>query len=83
MTKKHFIALADRINETKDIVKFSTFHLGVLADFCKSQNPHFNEERWLSYIAGECGPNGGTIKPPRKPRYVTPERKLARRLEGL
>ncbi len=31
----------------------------VLADFCASQNPQFNRERWLSYIAGTCGKNGG------------------------
>jgi hypothetical protein len=29
-----------------------------LADFCASQNPQFNRERWLAYIARECGPNG-------------------------
>ena len=32
-----------------------------LADFCKSQNGMFNRERWMSYIAGECGPNGGKL----------------------
>lgn len=33
-----------------------------LADFCQAQNPRFNRGRWLSYIAGECGPNGGKVK---------------------
>lgn len=33
-----------------------------LADFCKSQNYRFDRGRWLAYIAGECGPNGGKIK---------------------
>jgi hypothetical protein len=33
-----------------------------LADFCKSQNPRFDRERWLNYIAGKCGPNGGAKK---------------------
>ena len=32
----------------------------LLADFCQSQNPRFNRERWLGYIAGKCGPSGGT-----------------------
>ena len=32
-----------------------------VADFCASQNPHFNRARWLAYIAGECGPNGGKV----------------------
>lgn len=53
-----------------------------LEEFCVPQNHQFNRERWLAYIAGECGPNGGAIKPPCKPRMVTPERRLARRLEG-
>ncbi len=31
----------------------------VMADFYQSQNSQFNRERWLAYIAGECGPNRG------------------------
>lgn len=30
-----------------------------LADFCAAQNGNFKRDRWLGYIAGECGPNGG------------------------
>lgn len=33
-----------------------------LADFCQSQNSQFNRQRWLGYIAGENGPNGGGRK---------------------
>ena len=33
----------------------------MLADFCASQNSRFDRERWLGYIAGECGPNGGKV----------------------
>ena len=67
MTKKNFIALADAIREHNHrnwhiVNHFQQTHLETLADFCKSQNPNFNRERWLSYIAGECGSNGGTIK---------------------
>ena len=25
----------------------------------EAQNPNFDRERWLAYVAGECGPNGG------------------------
>lgn len=73
MTKKHFIALADVIRQfgerqrkadstalirtngllTTDLLTQA------LADFCASQNPRFQRGRWLAYIAGECGPNGG------------------------
>lgn len=34
-----------------------------LARFCSRQNPRFNRERWLGYIAGECGPSGGIVPP--------------------
>jgi hypothetical protein len=74
MTKKNFVALADSIKEHNRAVdtynraglnggaSFNDSHLHTLAAFCASQNPRFNRERWLAYIAGECGPNGGSIK---------------------
>jgi hypothetical protein len=70
MTKKNFIALANCIISAnsrcsvyvQDHLRFSDNQISKLADFCQSQNPNFNRERWLSYIAGECGSNGGTIK---------------------
>ena len=60
MSKKHFIALADHIKTST--APFTTEHLEVLAGFCKSQNGRFNRERWLGYIRGENGPNGGKVK---------------------
>lgn len=69
MTKKHFIALADAIREHNRTAmgplsgpKFSEAQLVALADFCQSQNPRFDCLRWLGYIAGTCGPNGGAIR---------------------
>lgn len=69
MSKKHFIALADAIREHNSIRwadnrnrQFCPEQIEALASFCKSQNPQFNWERWTSYIAGECGPNGGQGK---------------------
>jgi hypothetical protein len=61
MSKKHFIALADQIiiENKYGQHKFSTGQLEFLANFCQSQNSAFNRERWLDYIAGKCGPNGG------------------------
>jgi hypothetical protein len=64
MTKKHFIALADFLKQytsgfQRSGEKFTPRQIELLADFCKSQNSNFIRERWLSYIAGECGPNGG------------------------
>lgn len=64
MTKKHFIALADQIIETNRIFAnkpFTPTAISTLADFCAAQNPNFNRERWLGYIAGENGKNGGKV----------------------
>jgi hypothetical protein len=66
MTKKHFIALANTIIRSAPADRsaqgtFSRDAILELADFCASQNPQFNRERWLAYIAGECGPNGGKV----------------------
>jgi len=76
MTKQHFIALADAIRQGATSEEqpcprcgLSLQHAGwqdwqiyTLADFCQSQNPNFNRQRWLDYIAGKCGQNGGAIK---------------------
>jgi hypothetical protein len=73
MSKKHFIALADAIRAYNleactphggcvSPLKFGHTQLLAIADFCASQNPRFNRERWLAYIAGTCGPNGGKVK---------------------
>ena len=66
MTKQHFIALADEMSnffatnagrEMDDITR------GILVDhlarFCQSQNSQFMRGRWIAYLNGECGPNGG------------------------
>lgn len=52
MTKKHFIALADAIRfyNSREHVKFNRKQVSALADFCQSENYHFNRVRWLTYI---------------------------------
>lgn len=57
MTKKHFIALADALKQAP--MNFTSEQLEVLADFCQEQNGEFKRERWLGYIRGENGKNGG------------------------
>lgn len=66
MSKKQFIALADAIRafdgeRHKGEGRFSVSQLWALAAFCQKQNPNFDRDRWLGYIAGENGPNGGKI----------------------
>lgn len=67
MSKKDFIALANAIKEhnrvldTRSLAAFRPEHLDTLATFCRMQNPRFKRDRWLGYIAGENGPNGGSI----------------------
>ena len=60
MTKKHFIALADFIKRNER--EFNNNQIELLADFCGYQNTRFNRSRWLQYIAGVCGKNGGKVK---------------------
>jgi hypothetical protein len=60
MSKKDFIALADFIKNSD--VKFTDEHLVVLAAFCRAQNYRFMLDRWLGYIRGTNGPNGGRVK---------------------
>jgi len=61
MTKKHFIALADLIKAHGFTYGSETQVISVerLADFLAEQNPKFNRERWLGYIADTNGKNGG------------------------
>ena len=64
MSKKDFIALADAIREHNRVENqfggaFDEKHLATLADVLGQSNPRFMRDRWLDYIAGECGPNGG------------------------
>lgn len=66
MTKKHMIKLADAIkrmpiNEDGTTVNREAV-IKALADFCAEQNSQFKRDRWHSYIAGECGPNGGAVR---------------------
>lgn len=70
MTKKDFIALADAMrkhNASADpegyatSLPFTRGQIQLIADFCAQQNSAFKRERWLDYIAGNCGPNGGKV----------------------
>lgn len=88
MTKKHFIALADVIkhyNRNQRRRVFTRDQMVVLAQFCMSQNRGFNMERWLDYIAGKCGPNGGSVeRRPRRNRSATEAgTELLRNMERL
>ena len=60
MTKQDFIALADWIN-AEGGWSLGYDYVISLAGFCKQQNQRFNRDRWLGYLRGECGPNGGKI----------------------
>lgn len=67
MTKKHFIELADMIREHNRLVVevpslFNHSHIDALAGFCNQQNPRFIADRWIDYLNGKCGKNGGIVK---------------------
>jgi hypothetical protein len=66
VTKKQFIALADLIRHHHTKAGFPCFgglEVELLAQFCATQNPQFKRDRWLGYIAGTNGQNGGKVKP--------------------
>lgn len=58
MTKKDFISLADALRGSK----LSQAIVDRLCDWMQSQNPQFMRNRWVMYLNGECGPNGGKVK---------------------
>lgn len=72
MNRKLLIAFADKIRCHNSFYacggiegirnRFTEKQIETLADFCVETNPSFKRERWLNYIAGKCGPNGGEIK---------------------
>lgn len=69
MSKKDFIALADTMRDflkTNAGREMDEITRGILLEhlsrFCASQNGRFMRGRWLDYIFGKCGPNGGTIR---------------------
>jgi hypothetical protein len=72
MTKKQYIAQADAIKAHNDIRnaralgeerdRFYHAHIETLADFYAVQNPRFDRQLWLDYIAGRCGPNGEKVR---------------------
>jgi hypothetical protein len=63
-------AVVDRVLEQHDNGKIERAQLtnvlvaelaNELADFCKAQNGNFDRERWLGYISGSNGVNGGKV----------------------
>jgi hypothetical protein len=80
MPKKDFIALADKVRGLQPLNGQGTILaqraedwtrlVYALADFCAEQNPAFNRARWIGYIKGECGPNGGAVKPVKAKQWL-------------
>jgi len=64
MSKKDFVALADVVRNANKYIPntFTEQAIFKLANFCRSQNSAFKEDRWRDYIAGKCGKSGGEIK---------------------
>lgn len=69
MSKKDFIALANALRAQKpaehwDPNKRVQWELDVkaIADVCAASNRAFMRDRWMDYVNGLCGPNGGPVK---------------------
>lgn len=61
MSKKHFIYLAECIKANREY--FSDEAIDALIGFCRHFNGQFKTERFLVYLNGDCGPNGGKVQP--------------------
>ena len=65
MTKQHFIALADWIRTERKTYfghrDYTDHVIESISIFLATQNPCFNRARWLDYVNGKCGPNGGKL----------------------
>ena len=67
MTKKHFIALADAIREHnrkmiatgQEHLAFNETQLVTLSNAFLHINSNYRPTRWMDYVEGKCGPNGG------------------------
>ena len=63
MSRKHFIALAEYLRDTCGYCEpFTDEQIQHLANFCHAQNHQFKRERWIGYIKGENGKNGGSVR---------------------
>ena len=60
MTKKHFIALADTLRPFKDEMSYEMKQ--AIINFCWLQNKEFKADRWIGYLEGSNGKNGGKVK---------------------
>ena len=58
MTKKDFILIGNAIG----FFDCDDYQLLRFANAIKTAYPRFNQDRWISYVQGKCGPNGGKIK---------------------
>ena len=66
MSRKDFIVIADEIKEYARLSgtnePFTGTQLATLAQAFQRCNPNFDAVRWLDYVEGGRGPNGGEIK---------------------
>lgn len=60
MGKKQLVALADELRRVPGGVPAEV--LDAICRFCQAQNPRFMRERFLNYLNGTAGPNGGPAK---------------------
>jgi len=57
MTCKEMMSLGEYVKGARG--SFSLHAMCTLCDFMKATNPRFDRDRWLAYVSGAAGPNGG------------------------
>jgi hypothetical protein len=70
MSKKDFIIIADALRAVRasyaphwdaNLFRACDDNIKAIADTLAANYPRFNRSRWIDYVNGECGPNGGAI----------------------
>jgi len=69
MSKRDFVKLADALRAERPGDNWNPnkrvqweLDIKAIANVCAESNPRFKRERWMSYVNGECGPNGGELR---------------------
>jgi hypothetical protein len=63
ITKKYLIAVGQLIKDARGTSdEFSTSQIHSMASMFRRHNPRFSRERWIGFVMGVNGPNGGAIR---------------------
>jgi hypothetical protein len=62
MRKKELIAFGHWLRENRVAFGFSVSQIEWIADYLSTRNARFHRERWVGFVYGRNGPNGGRVR---------------------